>query len=170
MKLNNNNRLLYAGIIFLAILSYRFGIAKTLGIRAELQFLKSSSQEMQDIPHRTRLLAQKNKVLDSVLGEMDLGDNSLQNNLLRTINLEAKKRDVKVMGLDRPHISKMGANDLFTYSFRLSGGYGDILKVVHIIEQKGNFGKVAHIDLEKKKDYRTNTYSLGATVFVQHLK
>lgn len=170
MKINNRNRLLLLGILLISIVCYKFAIAKTMGLRDELLHLRSELREMQEIPHRTRLLARKNMVFDSILEQMDMGDNSLQNNLLRSINLEAKKRNIKVMDFNRPHIAAMGANNLYTYSFKLRGNYTDILKVVHAIEQKGNFGIVAHIDLEKKKDHRTNKYSLDATVFVQHLK
>ena len=170
MKINNKNKLLIAGIIFIAIISYKFAIAKTLGLRSELYKLRSEMVEMQDTPRRTQILALKNKVYDSILDQMDMGDNSLQNNLLRLINAEAKNNNVKVMDFNRPHISTVGANQYYTYGFNLNGSYTDILKIIHVVEQKGNFGNVAHMNFEKNKNYRTNTYSLGATVFVQHVK
>ena len=74
------------------------------------------------------------------------------------------------MDFNQPHQYEMGDNSLHTYSFNLNGNYTDILKVVHTIEQKGNFGEVVHIDFQKKKNYRTNRYNLGATVFVQQVK
>ena len=170
MKINNKNKLLISGILLIAIISYKFAIAKTMGLHNELQDLRSDIGEMQDIPRRTQLLAQKNEIYDSILAQMDMGDNSLQNNLLRLINLEAKKNDVKVMDFNRPHISTVGTNQYYTYSFNLDGSYTNILKIIHVVEQKGNFGNITHIDFEKNKNYRTNKFTLGATVFVQHVK
>ena len=61
-------------------------------------------------------------------------------------------------------------NQYYTYSFILNGNYADILKVIHPIEQKGNFGEIVHTDFQKKKDYRTRKLTLEATVFVQQLR
>lgn len=170
MRINSKNKLLFLSIAILLFASYKLAIDKTLMLKQEHERLGEQVEQFKDIPKKLSLLSQKEKHYDSILGKMDLVDTSIQNNLLRTINQEAEKRNIQVMDFNQPHQYQMGENNLYTYSFNLSGNYADILKVVHTIEQKGNFGEIVHIDFQKKKNYRTNKYSLAATVFVQQVK
>lgn len=170
MKIDKKNKMLFAGIAVLLFASYQFSINKTIQLGKESERLNAEVEKFKDIPNKLAILGQKNVHYDSILGKMDLVDTSIQNNLLRTINQEATKTHTKVMEFKQPHLYQMGENSLLTYSFNLNGDYKNILRVVHTIEQKGNFGEIVHVDFQKKKDYRTNKYSLGATVFVQQVK
>lgn len=170
MKISNKNKLLFLGVIALLFACYYLAINKTLLLRKEAQRLTIQVEQFKDIPNKLAILSQKNRHYDSILDKMDLVDTSIQNNLLRTINVEAEKNNIKVMDFNQPHNYEMGERDIYTYSFKLEGNYTDILKVVHSIEQKGNFGEIVHLNFQKKKDYRTGSYSLGATVFVQQVK
>lgn len=170
MKIDKRNKMLFAGIAILFLASYQLAINKTILLGKESKRLGLEVEKFKDIPNKLSLLNQKNKHYDSILGKMDLVDTSIQNNLLRTINQEATKTNTKVMEFKQPHLYEVGENSLYTYSFNLNGNYKNILRVVHTIEQKGNFGEVVHVDFQKKKNYRTNTFSLGATVFVQQVK
>ncbi len=170
MRIDNKNKILFLGIALLLIASYKLAIDKTLLMKHESARLEEQVMQFKNIPKKLSILSQKEKHYDSILGKMDLVDTSVQNNLLRTINQEANKHNIRVMDFDQPHIYKMGENKLHTFSFKLNGNYTDMLKVIHTIEQKGNFGEIVHVNFEKKKNYRTNKYSLGATVFVQQVK
>ena len=170
MKIDTKNKLLFLGIAILLFASYTFAIDKTFLLKKESKLLEIQVALFKGIPKKKSILTQKNKYYDSILGKIDLVDTSIQNNLLRTINQEAAKNNIKVMDFNKPHIYTKERNNIQTFSFHLSGNYTDILKVIHTIEHKGNFGEIVHIAFEKKKKYRTNRYSLGATVFVQQLK
>lgn len=170
MKIDNKNKLLFLGIVAMLFASYYLAINKTMLLRKESHRLSEQVEQFKDIPNKLAILSQKNIYYDSILGEMDLVDTSIQNNLLRTINQEASKNNIKVMDFNQPHLYQVGENSLHTYSFKLDGNYTDILKVVHTIEQKGSFGEIVHVDFQKKKNYKTNKYSLAATVFVQQVK
>lgn len=170
MKIDNRNKLLFAAIVALLIASYYLAIDKTLLLKNEHSRIQEQVEQFKDIPQKLSLLHQKDRHYDSILGKMDFVDTSIQNNLLRTMNQEAGKSNVQVMDFNQPHIYQIGENYIHTYSFNLSGNYTNILKVIHTIEQKGNFGEIIHVDFEKKKNYRTNKFSLGATIFVQQVK
>lgn len=170
MQIDNRNKLLFLGIAILIFASYQLAINKTILLRKESQRLEVQVEQFKDIPNKLAILNQKDTYYDSILGKMDLVDTSIQNNLLRTINQEASKNNIKVMDFNQPHLYQMGENTLHTYSFNLNGNYTDILKVIHTIEQKGNFGEIVHVNFQKKKNYKTNRYNLGATVFVQQVK
>lgn len=170
MKINTKNKLLFLGIVILVFASYKLAINKTMWMRGEYQRLELQVDKFKDIPQKLSILGQKNSYYDSILGKMDLVDTSIQNNLLRTINQEAGKNNISVMDFNQPHVYQMGENTLYTYSFNLSGNYTNVLKVIHTIEQKGNFGEIVHVNFEKKKNYKTNKQHLGATIFIQQVK
>lgn len=170
MKIDNRNKLLFLGIVILLFASYQLAMNKTILLINESQRLEAQVEQFKDIPNKLAILNQKDTYYDSILGKMDLVDTSIQNNLLRTINQEASQNNIKVMDFNQPHLYQMGENTLHTYSFNLNGKYTDILKVIHTIEQKGNFGEIVHVDFQKNKNYRTNKYNLSATVFVQQVK
>ncbi|MEM9144204.1 MAG: hypothetical protein AAGA86_14535 [Bacteroidota bacterium] len=170
MKINRNNKFLFLGILLLLFLSYTLAIDKTLALKVESQKLEAQLAPFKDMPKKRSLLHQKEKYYDSILEKMDLMDTSVQNNLLRILNEEAAKAGVKIMDFNQPHITQRGENELYTFRFHLGGNYVDLLKVIHTVEQKGNFGEIIHIDFEKKKNYRTGKYGLEAMVLVQQAR
>jgi hypothetical protein len=138
-------------------------------MRAQYGELTSGRISMQDTPAKLYLLTEKEGYYDSILKQMDIGETSLQNNLLRILNQESSKNDLKIIDFNQPHIYKTETNSLYTYSFGLKGGYPNILKTIHTLEQNGKFGEVVHIDFEKKKNYRTNKSYLEAKVLLQQV-
>ncbi len=170
MKLDNRNKLLIVGCLVLLFATYKLALSKTVAIREEYGNLKSKSIQAQDIPEQLALLAQKERYYDSIMQQMDIGDTSIQNNLLRTINEQAKIRNVKVMDFNPPHSHTFPDHKLLTHSIVLNGSYTDILQVVYVLERKGSFGDIVHMDFEKKKDHRKRKLFLEATIFVQHVE
>jgi hypothetical protein len=161
--------MLLAGVVITLLVSYRFALRNTLEQRHQYLQLSSQAVSVEDMPSRLALLKRKEWYYDSVLTQMDLGDTSLQNNLLRVMNEESSKNDLKIIDFNQPHIYKTETNSLYTYSFGLNGGYANILKTIHMLEQNGKFGEVVHIDFEKKKNYRSNKSYLEAKVLLQQV-
>ncbi len=170
MKSSLKNKILFAGIALLLIACYKLAIRNTLDIKAQYDLLLSKKELLKNTPRQRSILAQKENYYDSILKQMDLGDTSIQNNLLRVLNQESEKNKLKVMDFNQPHIFQVENNKMYTYTFDLQGEYNGILKTIYSLEQKGNFGEVVHLDFEKKRNYRTNTYYLGAKVFIRQVK
>ncbi len=170
MGIDTKNKLLFLGTALLLFTSYKLAISRTLALWEESRRLETQVEQFGDIPKKLSLLSQKNSYYDSILGKMDPVDTSVRNNLLRTLNQEAHKNRLNVMTFDKPHVYQMGDNALYTFRFGLKGDFSDILKTVHVVEQRGGFGEVVHIAFEKKKDPTTHTQGLTALVFVQQLK
>lgn len=169
MKQQTKNKILLAAVVILLLVSYRFAIRNTLELREQYHQLTSQAVSVKDMPSQLALLKQKEQYYDSVLAQMDLGDTSMQNNLLRALNQESSKNDLKIIDFNQPHIYKSETNSLSTYSFGLNGGYPNILKTIYTLEKNGKFGEVVHIDFEKKKNYRSNKSYLVAKVLLQQV-
>lgn len=169
MKINRKNKLLAFGIIVLLLLSYTLAMKKTITLKQKSNQLRYQAKQSNDLPKKLEILKDKNRYYDSIIGTMDINDSSLQNNLIRLINTEAKKHQVKVMDFNQPHQYQTGESNEFTYRFELSGNFSNILKVVYEIEINGVFGEIVHLNFEIKKDYKTSENYLIASILIKQV-
>jgi hypothetical protein len=170
MKTGKKILLAWALLALLLFLSYSFAISKTLTLQREHNTLVQERELYKDIPQQISYLVGQERYYDSILGQMNRGNTSLENNLLRMLNTEAEKNAVKVMDFSNPHIFKENETQLNTYIFSLEGGFTDMLKCLHHLEQKGNFGEMVHLDLLKETDHRRHKKYLRTTVFIQNIE
>lgn len=170
MTSNTKNNLSLAGIVLVLFLSYKFAIVKTIALGREYNNLKKEEVLFKDIPVQLSVLKSKEQQYDSILKKMNLGNTSLENNLLRTLNQQVEQHRLKLLDFNEPHAYMDGENQLNTFHFSLEGNFTDILKAVHTLEQKGNFGTLVHLDFQTKRNYRANKNYLVATVLMQYVQ
>lgn len=166
-----NKNIVLLLLLFLALLlCYKLAISNTLELRKEYLSLKEEEQLFKNIPQQLALLSKKEVYLDSTLQKLDLNNTAMENNLLRVVNKEAAKNNIKVIDFNAPHTSTEDNNRVMTYIFTIEGSYASILRVIHDLESKRNFGSIAHLSLEKKKDYRSKRVYLQALIFLEQIK
>ncbi|QLG46769.1 hypothetical protein [Costertonia aggregata] len=171
MSSKQKNMVLLVAILFLLFLSYSLGISKTLEERKKYLALVEQENFVGEIPKLLSTQTKQEKYLDSILGAMNFNSNSIENDLLRILNLESKINNIKILDFNSAHLSSSDSiGKLITFPFTLEGNYDGILKIIYEIEHKNNFGEVMHLDLEKKKNYRTRKEFLTATVFLQSIE
>ncbi|NAS12384.1 hypothetical protein [Poritiphilus flavus] len=170
MKNRMKIKLLFGGLVLVLLLCYQFAIKNTLVLKDKYDQLSTGVSSLEDTPRQLSLLQQKSAYYDSILGGMDLGNTSVQNNLLRKLQQESAMQNVQVMDFNPPHSFINETNELLTYSFDLKGSYNGMLLSLYSLEQKGNFGQIIHLDFEKKRNYRTKKQALTASVLLQRIK
>lgn len=169
MNSRNRNGVLILAIVLAFFSCYKFAISNTLELKEEYKNLINEEALLKDRPKQFRLWSRKQVYFDSILNKMNLGNTSFENNLLRVINLEAKKNNLKVLDFNEPHVSSDQNNTLNTFEFVLEGGYTALLKAVHAIEQENNFGEIIHLQFEKKRNYRKNSDYLTSRILIQQI-
>lgn len=171
MNSKQKNILLIVVILFFLVLSYIFGVSKTLAERKAYKELLEQEKFVVEIPKLLSTQSKQEKNLDSILSSMNLSSNSIENDLLRLLNVESKVNNVRTYDFNEAHIfSNDSIGELLTFPFVLEGDYNGILKTVYEIEHKNNFGEIIHLNLEKKKNYKTRKEFLTATVFLQRIE
>lgn len=168
--LKNKSVLVLLLFFLVLLLCYRLAISNTLSLREEYLHLKKEEQAFKNIPQQLNMFSKKEIYLDSVLRELNLNNTSMENNLLRVINNEAVRNNIKVIDFNPSHLHSIKGTSLVTHNFTLRGNFTDILKFIHTIERQSGFGEVVHINLNKEKNYRTGKNYLDATVFIQNLE
>ncbi|WP_036384441.1 hypothetical protein [Muricauda sp. MAR_2010_75] len=167
MKLSNKNKILLGGFVVLLLFSYHLAIKKTLLLRSDYLSNMEKHELVQNLPMELSALSQKDKQLDAQFRELDLGSSNFQNDLLKFLNENASSNEVKMVQFNAPHTIESNNTNIKTYIFVLEGSFSEILKVVHAIESRGNFGAISHMGFEKKRDYRSGRSSLQSTVHLQ---
>jgi len=167
--MNSKNKL-HIGLAVLALLlflCYFLAISITLETRKAYKTALTEEQLFENIPKQLSVLSGKQKHYDSILNAMNLGNTAMENNLLKAINTAAEKNNLKVIDFNPPHRSAVNSAQLNTYHFSLEGNFTSTLNAIYALEKNGNFGEVAHINFEKKRNYNSNRRYLQATVFMQ---
>ncbi|AWX43287.1 hypothetical protein HME9304_00274 [Flagellimonas maritima] len=160
--------LLFLSLSFL--ICYKLAISNTLALRKEYISLKQEEKLLKDIPQQLIFFSKKEKYLDSMLQKLNLNNTSMENNLLRVINSEAAKNNLKVIDFNPPNRFAQDGSSLTTYDFKLRGGYAPIIETVYVIESQSTFGEVIHLNFTKEKNYRTGKNYLEAKVLVQNIE
>lgn len=169
MRLNRKNKLLLAGIAIGVYISYSFAFAKTIVYYHKYKEQRNVLSQGIDQPQSYRLLALKEKQLDSLLAgyNKSTGNESFQNQLLRRLTELGKKKQVRITDFAQPHIYEEKNTRKTSYAFTLEGRFGDLLFLVNTMENNPYYGKVINLNIEKKTDYKSNKDYLVAQMVLQ---
>lgn len=167
MTQKTKNIILVVAFLLTVVIAYKYAIANTLQLKSEYNTLKQEAVVFDNMPQQLSSLKQREKYYDSLLTKYQLGESSMQNNMLRTINTYAEVNKLKVIDFLEPH--KITQNDLSinTYQFTLEGDYNAIISLIHQLEQETKFGEIINLNFKKLKNYRTGKYYLQAGVLLK---
>ncbi len=170
MSLKQKNIVLLIGFVLLLWLTYQFSIAKIFEAKNEYNTLLNQKELLSNVPEQINYLKQQNEYFDTILEKNKISiESSFQNNLLQFINNYATDNQLKLVAFNEPHQFVENDAILKTYSFTVKGNYASILKLIHKIEQRGNFGKLISINFEKKKNYKTDKVNLECKIYLQKI-
>lgn len=171
MTQRNKNILLVIGLLMVLFVAYRFGFSKTFAISSEVTKLENQKQVYQSAPAQLAALANKEKQLDEILRKNNVEGNSLQNNILKTLNALSNESGFTIIAFEEPHIftDETTQKTTTTYNFTIQGDYQALINVVYALEQKYSYGNVIQVDFEKKKNFRTRKTYLQCIILLQRL-
>jgi len=170
MMLNKNNKLLVLGFLATLFICYQLAIKKTFKTYGDYADNRLKMEELRNVPQQLEQLNQKERVLNQQLLEFNVEDISVQSNLLKYLNQETEKNKVKIIDFNSPHLFTDDNGEVETYIFDLQGRYTDMLKVLNALENQGSFGGIVHVNMEKKRNYRTKKTYLQASVFLEQIR
>lgn len=169
-RFKNKNIVLLPVVVLVLLLTYTLAVAKTLAMRNDYLSLKKEEEQSKHHSQQLSLLYKKEASLDSLLQTLNLGNTSMENNLLRRINREAEKNAVTVIDFDSPHVFEAGGTSFITFKVVFRGNFAAILKTLYTLEIQSRFGEIVHLKFTKQKNFRTAKHFLDAEVFIQKLE
>lgn len=167
MTSKTKNTILILSFLITLMVCYQLAIVKTIDLKKEYNNLKQQEILFANTPKQVMLLKQKQQYYDGLLSKYQLNGSSVQNNLLKTINIFADSTNIRVIGFLEPHIIHKNDLKISTYQFTLEGDYNAIIKLIHKLEQDTKFGEIIHLAFEKKTNLRTGNVSLQAQILLK---
>ncbi|MBW1296610.1 hypothetical protein [Aquimarina litoralis] len=171
MTQKNKNIILIIGLLLVTFIAYRYSISKTITVNHQVSTLEKQKDAYESAPTQLAALSNKEKQLDEILKKNNVEGNSLQNNLLKTLNTLSSTSNFTIIAFEEPHVYKDEGSQKTstTYNFTLQGEYTSLIKVIYALEQTYSFGNIIHSNFEKKKNFRTGKSYLQCTVLLQRL-
>ncbi|MFD2916855.1 hypothetical protein [Psychroserpens luteus] len=167
MSKKNKNILLIAGFVLALMICYQLAISKTIQQKEQYNDLKKQELLFENAPKKLSLLKQKQIYYDSLLTKYQLDGSSIQNNLLKSINIFAEINNLEVINFLEPHIIIKNDLTIKTYEFVVEGYFNEINQLIFQLEQKTKFGEIVNLHFEKKKNFRSGKYYLQAKVLLR---
>lgn len=171
MSLKQKNIALITGFVILLWLTYQFSISNTIEVKHKYNALLAQKELISNVPQQISYLKQQDLYYNAILEKNKItAESSFQNNLLQIINSFATKNQLKIIAFNEPHEVIKNDAILKTYTFKVKGSFNQILKLLHVLEQYGNYGKMISINFNKKKNYKTNNIFLECEIFLQKIE
>lgn len=158
------------GVVTTLFLCYSLAVSKTIALKKEYSVLSTQTKSLQDVPRQKAVLSLRMKHYDSILSTMNLENTSIENNLLRIINIEAQQNNLKVLDFNDSHTFVEETKTLNTFDLTLQGDFTNLLKTIYTLEAENSFGEIVHLDFQKKRDYRKRKDLLSARIFLQQIE
>lgn len=160
MKLNKRNKFLLLGFLVALYICYSFAFANTIDIYKQYQ-LQNETLNTDDFSANTlKTLFAKEKQLDVLLAQkQSVNPESSQNELLKLLNIYAKKYNLKIVDFNEPHSLRVKGKNETSYIFTLQGSYNGCISLLNKIESS-NIGAIKHVNFNKKRNYKSNSDEL----------
>ena len=161
------NIILVIGFSLSVIVAYNFAFSKTLAIKSRINSIESQLKSLEYSAFVLVNLEQREQFVDSILNTNNMKDSSVQNYLLEFLNTKSESVDFTILEFKEPHVFSQNGATTTSYRFTLEGSYEEIEQVLYSLEQEYNFGRIAHVHFEKKKDYRKGKNYLECFVIIE---
>ncbi len=169
MNPRTKNIILVIGFILSVAIAYNLAFSKTFALKERINKLEMKTNSLGNIAIIAANLEQREQFVDSILSLNNMKGNSVQNNLLEFLNAKSESEDFTISDFNEPHTFSQDGATITSYRFSLEGSYDEIEQVFYSLEQEYNFGQIAHVHFEKKKDYRKGKDYLECFVIVESL-
>lgn len=164
------NQLLIGISILLFIIIYFLSIKKTIIAYNEydknIELLKMAS-------NAPLLEVQLQKELDAInnkLGSQNQDGEKYSDKLIELITSYCQLNNAILKEFPETELAQKDDLLIETNRFTLAGDYVTLLKFVYLLEQKHKIGKVTSVNYLSKKDFRSNSNILTATIYLQNIK
>ena len=159
-----------AGSGLFALIIYFSAIKNTLDLYArcnelEEQLLQADNASLQMIQLQKEL-----QEIESIFGDKKETSSNYQQVLLETISNYCSRNNVILREFPRPSVINEQDFSVETNLVVVEGNFNNLLHLAYLLEQKNKTGKIACMQLQTKKDFKTKQLALTASIYIQNIK
>lgn len=148
---------------------YFLAIEKSIVVAGEYRILKEQVQMASDAPRKITELQKQLAEIDHDMEKEQRTTVNVQEALLGFITNYCQNN--KLILREFPKTIHINEKDFLieTNVFTVEGGFLKILPMIYLLEQKNKIGKIASVNFQTKKDFKTKNLALTATIYLQNV-
>lgn len=166
LTIQQKNRLLLAGAALACMIVYAYAVRPTIALHDECRGIQLQLDSSAGAPARMQQLQQELKELENNPAENN--GVSMHEQLLDVVANYCEKNDLVLRDFAPPVVYRQQELIVETHPVKVEGNYIALLKLIRHLE-KTNKGKVVSVDFLSKRDNKTQTLSLTATIYMQDI-
>ncbi len=161
--------LLLTGVV-VAFLVYSFAIKKTIDAYSEYQQNKALMEKAINEPLLAAQLEKELVKMDAKIGTHNNLQENVNEALLSLITGYCQSKNAVLREFPQTTLTEDGNLSIETNQFTIGGNFFTLINLVYLLEQKYNLGKIAAVNYQLKKDFKTKELQLTATIYLQNIK
>jgi CHASE3 domain sensor protein len=171
-KLTHKTRLilLFVGTVLLFIIAYNFSISETIKVYKEYAEINSKLTQIASAPQQIKELEEKSTELDGIIGNASGTTVDFQKKLLDRISQYCQNHSLTLLDFPQVHKYINQEYEFITCYARVEGSFIPLLKLLLLIENNPDLGKVSSVDFSSFIDRKTKEHRLTLSIYIQSLK
>lgn len=164
------NKLLLLGTVVILFLIYTLSINKTIRAYSDYNVAEAKMQLAKNAPQQVKELKRQLLQMESMIGKKETSGQDLVQSLLELVTNYCQNNHAVLR--EFPEATTTSKEDLLinTNPIVVEGSFSELVKLVYLLEQKANLGKIASVKYALVKDRKSKEMALTATIYIQNIK
>lgn len=164
-----NKYLIVGGLVFL-LLAYLLAFSKTVNLYFTNSNLKKKLIVAQEAPEKRRLMEAKSNALKEKLSSYFADSLKDQEHLLEVVSNFCQKNSLLLKEFPNEEYHEEKEFVVGTTELKIEGNFVNLLKLVHLLEQKEAVGRVSSSSFDAVFDNKRKKKVLVLTIYLQTLR
>lgn len=169
LSYKNKNRILLLGTALFALIFYFAVLNKTISLISSCKGAEKRLEGVNEMTMRSAEMKAKLLQFSRALGVQQKSESDAQQQLLSVVTRFCQENNIVLREYPQVLHSDEKGMKLITNTFVIEGDFTRLLKLVYVLEQKEKAGKLVSVKFFTKKDFKTNTNALLATLYIQNV-
>ena len=163
-----NAYLLLLGLLF-ALLVWRLSLSATYTLYAQNKELQHQLEQAQNAPATIQKMKQQAANWEQAALSFTATQHDAQKQLFARVSETCGQHKVKLRELSHAGSAQESGTQLETFRVQLEGGFQELVKATHQLEEKLQGGRLVSVQFQKVHDRRNQRVFLQGTLYIQSI-
>ncbi len=165
-------KILYLLTVFvlLLILSYSLAVKKTFQLKRICKDLKSKIGQVDNAPELISKLSARLNQIDDIVGTSLETKVDIQDLIIDEVSHYCQQQNINFRELPARHTFNEKDYLVETHIVRIQGGFKKLVKLLYLIENEYNLGRVSSTRFFTTKNIKTKRTELLLEIYIQNIK
>jgi hypothetical protein len=172
LNLTYKQQFLLGATLFLLVLwlVFQVSVKPTLLLKANCKEKEKAVEALSSSPQRINQATRKLENLNHEFRSFSMGGSTARDLILEEISQYCNKHNISVYNYPESHISDNNKFVVETNRIVLKSNFKRLLKLVHFLEGKAEFGKIISLHFYTEENRKTKKKNLFLELIIQNIK